>query len=231
MTDLPVCHPAPDGTLAVMPEIRNEVPSEDELREYFDLCLARTTLPWLRPPTKALHNPYPDEMVAALAFLRPLGADRFYELATAALFRSLLRLNHLPRTDPFWHNTNKRPTWFKLTEFCYRLLRANPDDELALWTLGALEVGQSGDTFGQASWTPLHAQGRFELPWAVCAAYLTSGAAPDTADQLASFLLEQSSLNTARAVLEPFRRQAAGDLPGWIAEVERQLDTLGEPDA
>jgi hypothetical protein len=207
-----------------MPELHNEVPSEDELHEYFKRCLADTTLSWLRTPAGSLAANHAKNSVDALLSLRLLGADQFYDHSVGALFQTLTRLNGMPRSDPFWHNTNNRPTWFKIPDFCRRVLLADPRDELALWALGALDV-VAGDHFGQWSWTRLHALGRFELPWAVCAAYMISGSAPDDVDQLVCFLLSRTSADEARSVLEPFRLRGAGDLPEWIEIVEARLNT------
>lgn len=57
----------------------------------------------------------------------------------------MLRLNSLLRTDPFWHITNLRPLVLKFWEFCYLVLREEPDDLPSLWSLAVLLMGVSID--------------------------------------------------------------------------------------
>ncbi len=57
-------------------------------------------------------------MVEALDILSKLPlCQRFHSTGHGSLLGESQRLNRLPRSDPFWHNTNRRPTLFKLGDF------------------------------------------------------------------------------------------------------------------
>lgn len=100
-----------------MPEIKNEVPSEQELRDYFHE-----------------HWEWRDEYFREQS--EELGVDftKLSQKVYDTIFASLMRLNELPRDHKFWKGTNKRPTIYKLDDFCQFLLEQDSSDELALWT-------------------------------------------------------------------------------------------------
>src|SRR3954452_8897397 len=61
--------------------------------------------------------------------------------ARRAIIDGLLRLDRLPRTDPFWKTwANDRATMAKLQEYSSRLLDEEPADETALWLSAALRL-------------------------------------------------------------------------------------------
>ena len=165
-----------------MPELLHEIPSDQELQAYCDehfqksvLFLTRGSLPG-----------------AAIASLGALGCDEFGRFAMSSIFKSLRRLNQLPRTDPLWANTNNRPTIYKVSEFCEQILARDPDDFLSLWTLGCMDVWFGGNRFGQ----------RYQIPSGI-----------DTARQFAEFLLESNAVADASSTLAKFREQGGAFVP------------------
>lgn len=169
-----------------MPEIRNEVPSDDELREYFELSAKENLLHLLVAEESTCAAVIGARHAAAATTVRTIAGDEFYRRAYYSVLANLRRLNQLPRTHPFWTNTNLRPTYPKLAEYCEMLLAADPVDEIALWFLGTHEA-HAGDRFGQDYWLRLHRLGKFPLSWAPCPAYWACGGSVDFHYQFADF--------------------------------------------
>src|SRR5687767_7728034 len=69
-----------------------------------------------------------------------LNGDGLFSRASRAILDGLYRLDALPREDPFWQNTNNRATIHKLGEFCRLLLKQNPANTRAIWTLIGLDL-------------------------------------------------------------------------------------------
>ena len=135
-----------------MPELKNEIPTDSELREYFLVDFAFTVEGEMyAPPNRGV-----PELTA--------GCNRLIKKAGEAIFASLQRLNRLERTDQFWRDTNRRPTVYKLRGFCDVLLKENPGDVLALWTQLALDVvwGTSNGRFDLERLRQLRAAGELE---------------------------------------------------------------------
>ena len=63
----------------------------------------------------------------------PVLADRI----RSYLRMGLDRLNHLPPEDPFWKNTNREPTLYKLSEYFGARIQSHPQDEEARWIVAA----------------------------------------------------------------------------------------------
>jgi hypothetical protein len=139
-----------------VPEIKNEVPSDQELAAYLDESLEGSSFSLLihYPENQRQYHP---EVAEALCYLSSFQqSSELLATFRNSLFQSLLRLNHLPRTDPFWNNTNLRPTLSKLTEFCERVLSAEPNDVLSLLTISVMTVFHTGE-FQRGRWAQLNA--------------------------------------------------------------------------
>src|SRR5262245_38152393 len=94
-----------------MPELKNEIPTDSELREYFLEHFSSTVEGEMyAPPNRGV-----PELTA--------GCNRLIKKAGESIFASLQRLNQLERTDPFWRGTNRRTTVYKLIEFCDVVLK------------------------------------------------------------------------------------------------------------
>jgi len=117
-----------------MPELSCEHPSREELQSYL--------------------NEHWQKTIGEINFFRDefdFDCSRTYEKFYDSILKSLIRLNEFPREDKFWTNTNKKPTIFKLNEFCELKLKENPNDVLALWTKLSLIIinGQVEETFNE----------------------------------------------------------------------------------
>jgi hypothetical protein len=112
-----------------MPELAHEYPTSEELQAYLHEHLDRSMFSdW----SKATDG-------AAVSIVRQNG-QVFSARAYEALLTGLSRLNELPRTNPFWRNTNNRPTIYKLGEFCQMKLADAPEDkDRALRTASILQ--------------------------------------------------------------------------------------------
>src|SRR5579872_2776240 len=63
----------------------------------------------------------------------PVLADRI----KAYLRLGLERLNALPPEDPFWIDTNKEPTIYKVQEYFGDRIHSHPDDDEARWIVAS----------------------------------------------------------------------------------------------
>jgi len=171
-----------------MPELKNEIPTEEELYRYFMESCPRLMEPQFED----------DETSEALR----LGCDRLLRKVGECIFESLQRLNTLPRTDPFWRNTNKRPTIFKLSEFGRDLLKLNADDRQALWLKASLAVFYGAHDFGSENWKRLRELGDFDVSWAVLAGLWNEVNLGFGPGGTASLLLEMEATEEARPLLE-----------------------------
>jgi hypothetical protein len=187
-----------------MPELKHEVPSRDELIAYLDEHF-RSSMLWAF------------DMPAAL------GAEAFAKLAYDKLLGALLRLNELPRTDPLWHNTNHRPTFYKLVGFGRLLLDRDETDASAWWIFAILPCWTAQNHFGQEAWLELHKLGGLDPRWPICAAWVTDVLAHSADGQLAAYVRESGTVEESAAILrgvaEPNEKAAA-----WARRV---LQVLG----
>ena len=151
------------------------------------------------------------------------GCELFCAKASASIFECLCQLNHLPRTDPFWTNTNRRPTLYKLNDYCRLVLENNPQDTLALWTMAALAVTWGVDGFGYEQWKALHALDNFDVAWPICAALLQGGHAGISDAVLARLLLDIGAVEAAMPLLQRYADSDVGNIGAWA---KRVLDAL-----
>src|SRR5579859_4401015 len=116
-----------------MPELAHETPSQDELNAYLREHLARSMVAPFGMMPEQLSRSFPTGVAQAFISLRRLDGREFAERAFNAIFAGLNRMNSVPRNHPFWQNTNRRPTIYKLAEFCSVKLAEDPHDLDALW--------------------------------------------------------------------------------------------------
>ena len=190
-----------------MIKLDNEIPTEEELHDYLIDNLG------------LLSSGYASEYP---------GCETFCKKAIGTILESLNRLNQLPRIDPFWTNTNRRPTIHKLDDYCNLLLQGNDQDTLAIWTLAALDVSRGIDGFGCQHWQALHDQGNFDVTWPICAALLQGGPAGISDRALAMLLSDIEVVETAQPVLQSYVASARPNISAWATRV---LDRLHEASA
>jgi len=104
-----------------------------------------------------------------------------------AILDGLMRLDALPRCDPFWNNTNDRATIYKLDEFCRELLGQNHDDARAAWTLIGLDLLHWRD-LDVAHWKPLAQQGQLKSSLLIEAGLWFHTHSGTSASEFAAFL-------------------------------------------
>lgn len=206
-----------------MPEIANEIPSDSEFRAYLTEYLKDSSgIAMLTPcPTKG--NSDQPEGVEALTYLwaHPL-REAFWEKSYASLLDALKRLNTLPRSDPFWRNTNHRPTIFKLREFGDRVLVQDPDDKLALLTRAFLDHAIVGE-FHPDLWAHLFRIKAVDVRFvAYVAMLLEVGGAPD-AVRFADFVQATESVQEAIAILREVEANAGKILAEWAGRVLAEI--------
>jgi hypothetical protein len=205
-----------------MPEIRNEIPTDDELREYLLASFPSLgdDFSYLVPECIIRYSP----AAAEFLLLPSLGFGEFWHRAAQAVFRSLQRLNELPRDDPFWQNTNRRPTLFKLHDHCARLLRQDTRDEVALWTVAALDVFYGSNDFGRERWATLRRTTGLDIRWPVYAALYTELHAAPSAAGLAEFLWENAAVAEAAPLLRLFAECPGRRIRAWSLAVRQLID-------
>lgn len=196
-----------------MPEIKNEIPSDEELYHYF-----LEHYSWaMNPDDKVWEIPELGE-----AFR--LGCNEWLKRATGSIFDSMRRLNRLPREHSFWNGTNKRPTVYKLPDFCKLLLDTNPRDGLALWTLATQHVLAGANDFAPELWKKLTETGNCDIASVVYAALFARVNVGIEAEDLARLLIELNVAPQARPLLEKFRESENEFIAEWSGEVLMLID-------
>jgi len=148
-----------------MPEIANEIPTHDELQAYWQQHWVRSALRSFEIPPEELMRWYIPEVARAFQSLIRMDGREFARFAYQAILTGLERLNQLPRSHPFWRNTNRRPTIYKLGEFCRLELAIAPGDSELLKAAALLPVWHGSNDFGQEDWLELCRQPGFDLRW------------------------------------------------------------------
>jgi hypothetical protein len=141
----------------------------------------------------------------------------------AGMLDSLRRLNRTPRTEIFWHNTNLRPTPYKLWDFCAGLVLSDPGDISALWTLAARYTVSDG-MFELPVWVQLFRHGGVSVEVVRFVATLLMGQSfEDTGEGYAQFVKAVGCREMAIRDLETLRGQGGEWLTEWITVVEKRL--------
>lgn len=210
-----------------MPEIHDEIPSDIELAEYLQASLASSAFDLLDTAAQ-FPNRYAPAHVEALQYLSSCAIRKdFYSGLRASLFLALKRLNQLPRTDPFWSNTNRRPTLYKLPAFCERTLSANPHDIEALLAITALAVISVGE-FRQGRWTQLLGRNAVSAKWVVFAAMLMEMTGSVDTHHLAECAKAAGREAEVVSELNEAARNGGAAIAGWANQM---LTLLAQPPA
>jgi hypothetical protein len=140
----------------------------------------------------------------------------------AALVGGLRRLDALPRDDPFWEGSNRRPTLGKLPDFANHVLGHAPQEEWACWLLAACSLWWCGSDFGLPGWEGLRRLGRLEAAWPVHAAcHVWRNAGYDPAPDLISFLNAAGLGLAARSALEGIAERGDDGVAAWCGGIVR----------
>ena len=87
------------------------------------------------------------------------GLPGLAERLRAVLLKAFMDLDSLPRTDPFWRNTNMKTTMFKTCDYFSRKLSADPGDCPTAWICLAFNLGWVGEPVDARLWRPLFDSG------------------------------------------------------------------------
>ena len=143
---------------------------------------------------------------------------RFIREMQALYLEGFRRLDALPRDDPFWEGTNRRPTLGKMRGFCAKAHRDDPGDLDALRILAAVLMMQG--SFDYRVWKRLLSAGQVEPAWSVYAAllsgYLGGG---DTVSGLLVLLKEVGLCGAVRSALDDLHRIGNPVTSAWAGEV------------
>jgi hypothetical protein len=207
-----------------VPEIKKEVPSDQELAAYLNESLADSSFSLLADYPQR-QNHYHPEVVEALSYLSSWKrSSEFLATFKDSIFQSAQRLNKLPRTDPFWHNTNLRPTVFKLTAFCERILSTEPNDTLALLTISAMTIFHTSD-FQRGRWTQLHALNAVSPQLIVFAAMLLEVSGADDRNEFSEFINSTGTSAAVTPLLNEIANHGGKLLSDWSLSVIASLAT------
>ena len=201
-----------------VPEICNEIPSDQELTTYLNESLKSSSIALLDDYPDNQHHYHPD-IVEALAYLssRPISAE-FLSVLKGSMFLSLQHLNRLPRNDPFWRNTNFRPTVPKLREFCEKVLSGDPHDVTSLLTITAMIIFHTGE-FQRGRWIELLALNAVSVLWVVFAAMFMEACGADDSDQFAEFVNSSGMQSAITPLLKEIARSGGKLLSQWSDSV------------
>jgi hypothetical protein len=195
-----------------MSEIKSEIPTDEELNTYFQAY-------WQEQ----------DESIKKLSAKYEIDFHRTFENLHDSILKSLQRLNKLARDNSFWNNTNKRPTIYKLDDYCNLLLKENPNDTLALWTKIALVFGLGFGTANPESLIQVLGELKDSNVLATdflveiyLIEYLMSG---DNSEDFVKLLIELNSVEEFSPHLKNLELSNNEDISNWAKSVLDKINT------
>lgn len=193
-----------------MPELKNEIPSEQELWTYFlDHCT------WMREPHEL---EFPDDQDLVEAQTR-YGCREFRVKVGEVIWAALNELNALDRSHDIWTNTNHRPTVYKLPDFARMRLAANSKDPLALRTLAVLATFHGSNDFGSDYWKQLWQGGDLDIRWPIRAGFWHGLMLGFGARFMADLIIDMSAQEAAWPTLKDTSRADSPLIREWASEV------------
>jgi hypothetical protein len=209
-----------------MPELKHEVPSESELRAYLQEHFARSVFACFQMPAEQLARSFSGDVARSFEALARMDGLQFAHLAFNAVMDGLTRMNSLPRDHPFWQNTNRRPTIYKLSEFCHLELAEDPANSDALLAAAILPVWFASNDFGQEIWLQIRVQIGFDIRWPIYAASTTHVNASPTVEQTVQFLRDADCERSSHPILLRIATEGDGLAVSWARRVLCLLDDL-----
>jgi len=194
----------------IMPELKNEVPSEAELHAYFlEHC------PWMAKPYELEFVSQPNIVEAQTRF----GCREFRVKVGEVIWEALNQLNLLDRSHKFWTNTNRRPTIYKLNDFSLMRLDEDMKDQSALWTLAALDTFHGSNDFGTEYWQQLWNLRELDIHWPVRAGLWHQMMLGYGGGLLANLIIEMNAQSAASPILAEMCRASAPQIKTWANEI------------
>jgi hypothetical protein len=200
-----------------------------------DEALATALLNFRSSESSPRLRPDPYHLRGAADQIRSAFANRHLDKGFAtrlktALVDGLYHLDALPRADPFWEGTNRRPTLGKLFDFAEYVLGRSPGEAWALWALAAVRLLYCCNDFGLDAWRRMHPLGALDASWPVYGALLVRfDSGFETAPALIHFLNETGRCAEARNALE--RLEGGGDegLTDWVKRIRKGCPVRIDP--
>lgn len=205
--------------MGLMPELAHETPSQDELDIYLREHLTRSTFAPFGMMPEQLSRSFSADVARAFISLSRLDGQAFARQAFKAIFAGLNRMNDLPRNHPFWHKTNRRPTIYKLAEFCHMKRIESPGDPELLWAAAIIPVWFGHNDFGQEAWLKLSHLPEFEVRWPLYAALTLHLTANFTEEQVSNFLREANAIRESTPILRQRAMESEGLSVTWATRV------------
>ena len=196
--------------LVVMPELKNEIPSQQELRLYFlEHC------PWMAAPNEPEFSDDPLFLEAQSRY----GCLDFRAKVGEVIWVALNELNALDRSHVLWTNTNRRPTIYKLPDFANSRLATHPEDRLALWTLAVLATFHGSNDFGSEYWKRLWKIGGLDIRWPIRAGLWHEMMLNFGGRLMADLIVDMAAQEAAWPTLEDMSHAHASEIRKWALEV------------
>lgn len=193
-----------------MPELKHEIPSEQELRSYFLECR-----PWIGHTKLEDDYDLPD---INEAYYRYGGAELRAKIGEV-IWNALNRLNAVDRRDSFWAGTNRRPTMMKIFDYAKRRIQEDPTAEDELWVLAVSDSYYGSNDFGQEWWNQLWRLGRLDIRWPIRAGLWNEMMLGFGPHAMVRLLRELGSPAEACPVLNELADAADPRLQKWAADV------------
>jgi hypothetical protein len=153
-------------------------------------------------------------------------SEQFIQSMQEYFREAVRRLDALPRDDPYWDRTNRRPTQLKLPSFCARASREDPDHIPALWMMAAVEV-INGWSFVPHTWIRLQEATQVDLGWPIYAALLgESCGGYDTVPAILGLLAQSDPTFKARSELAWMVLSDDPNVSMWAGRVREGLRQL-----
>ncbi len=186
--------------------------------------------PRLRPDPYALTELSRDlEEFTRLAEKAQINA-KFIRRVHSAVHDGFRRLDNLPRDDPFWEGTNRRPTFYKFPGFCAKLLEMDLRDSSALWTRAACHL-LSWQGFDPKLWRLLVKADGLDASWPIYAAVFGHVYwASDNVGDLVSLLFDAGLRDSAQPTLESLRQSDQQSIRKWVVRVAKGCQIVVWPD-
>jgi hypothetical protein len=130
-----------------------------------------------------------------------------------------MALDSLPRTDPFWTNTNNKTTMFKLGGYYEQKLTANPNDAATAWICLAYNLCCVGEPIDIRYWRPLLGAGEANCESLVrIAANMSAYWTDENVHSLATLIKALRQVESCRPVLQMLMAEGE-DWRDWAREV------------
>ena len=153
------------------------------------------------------------------------GCDGMAEWCRDILVRAFVHLDSVPRTDPFWQNTNLKPTIYKVQGYAHEELEHDEDSARAAEVLIADALRSGGQHLDIRYWRPVAAAGRLNVLWLTRSAWNGAAYWPDR--NLESLASIAKQLGVVPDVLECLAGIGSldADARQWAEDLRRRLTT------